>query len=62
MAEYIQNVPLLPNAAFIDGNENVSVQHPTHKANVHVAIAMPRMRFGNISASNVHVTGPSVMA
>jgi hypothetical protein len=46
----------------MDGNENVSVQHPTHKAKVHVAMAMPRIRLGNISANNVHVTGASVMA
>ena len=44
------------------GNEKVSVQHPTHKANVQVAIAMPLMRLGNISAISVHATGASVMA
>ena len=62
MALYIQNEPLLPKAAFIEGNENVSVQQPTHKANVHVAMAIPRTRLGNISANSVHVTGASVMA
>ena len=43
MPLYIQNEPLLPRAAFIDGNENVNVQHPTQRAKVHVAIAMPRI-------------------
>ena len=62
IALYIQNEPLLPKAAFIEGNENVSVQQPTHKANVHVAMAIPRTRLGNISANSVHVTGASVMA
>jgi hypothetical protein len=62
MALYIQKEPLLPNAAFIDGNEKVSVQQPTHSAKVHVAMAIPRILLGNISASNVHVTGPKVMA
>ena len=62
MPLYIQNVPLLPRAAFIDGNENVSVQQPTHSAKVHVAIAIPRMRLGNISAKSVQVTGPKVIA
>ena len=55
-------MPLLPSEAFIDGNENVSVQHPTQRANVHTPMATPLMRLGNISASSVHVTGPSVMA
>ena len=44
IAEYIQKVPLLPNAAFIEGKENVSVQHPTQRAKVQVAIAIPRTR------------------
>ena len=62
MALYIQKVPLEPNAAFIDGNENVNVQHPTHSAKVHVPMAMPRMRAGNISESSTHVIGPRVIA
>ena len=62
IALYIQKVPLLPKAVFIDGNENVSVQQPTQRANVQVAIATPRMLLGNISASSVHVTGPNVIA
>ena len=62
MAEYIQKVPEEPRAAFMDGKEKVSVQQPTHRAKVHVAMAMPRMRCGKISANKVHVTGPKVMA
>ena len=62
MALYIQKEPLLPSAEFIGGNDNVSMQHPVHKAKVQVAIATPRTLFGNISASSTHVTGPSVMA
>ena len=62
MPLYIQKVPLLPSAAFIDGNENVSVQQPTHRAKVQTDIATPRMRLGNISANSVQVTGPSVIA
>ena len=62
MALYIQKVPLLPKAAFMDGNEKVSVQQPTQRANVHVAIAIPLIRFGNISAKSVQVTGPRVIA
>ena len=62
MALYIQKLPLEPNAAFIEGNENVKVQQPTHRAKVHVPIAMPRMRVGNISDNSTHVIGPSVIA
>ena len=46
----------------MEGKEKVSVQHPTHRAKVQVAMAMPRMRWGKISASSVQVTGPRVMA
>ena len=62
MPLYIQKVPLLPSAEFIEGNEKVSVQHPTHRAKVHVAMAIPLMRCGKISANSVQVTGPRVIA
>ena len=62
MMLYIQKLPLHPIAAFMEGNENVRVQHPVQRANVHTAIAKPRTLFGNISARSTYVIGPRVMA
>ena len=57
-----KNVPLLPKKLFSSGKVYVSVKLPTHKANVQVAIATARTRFGKISASSTQVIGPNDIA